>query len=121
MLSYFNIELIRSINASSDFLKRCTSLHTQNSSVGRKATVRRHHESAITRSAICLIGLFTLCQVPASILHYLYIFYRNHPILYICYDISNFLVCVNSAVRTKKKRICRGCQNYRPLPPSSFL
>ncbi|CAF3551725.1 unnamed protein product [Rotaria sp. Silwood1] len=98
MLSYFNIELIRSINASSNFLKHFTSLYVQNSRIEHETNRSRHREGAITRSVICLIGLFTLCQVPASILHYLYMFYRNHPILYICYDISNFLIFVNSAV-----------------------
>ncbi|CAF4176238.1 unnamed protein product [Rotaria sp. Silwood2] len=98
MLSYFNVELIRSINASSNFLKHFTSLYVQNSRIERETNISRQREGAITRSVICLIGLFTLCQVPASILHYLYMFYRNHPILYICYDISNFLILVNSAV-----------------------
>ncbi|UJR36879.1 hypothetical protein I4U23_029592 [Adineta vaga] len=100
MLSYFNVELIRSINASSNFLKRFTSLYVQTTRVGRDTTTTtpRYREGTITRSVICLIGLFTLCQVPASILHYIYMFYRNHPILYICYDISNFLILVNSAV-----------------------
>jgi hypothetical protein len=101
MLSYFNVELIRSVNASSNFLKRFTSLHAQNTHIGRETNPSRYREGTITRSVICLIGLFTLCQVPASILHYIYMFYRNHPILYICYDISNFLILVNSAVRRK--------------------
>ncbi|CAF3246222.1 unnamed protein product [Rotaria socialis] len=98
MLSYFNVELIRSINASSNFLKHFTSLHVQNSRIERETNVSRHREGAITRSVICLIALFTFCQVPASILHYLYVFYRNHPILYVSYDISNFLILFNSAV-----------------------
>jgi hypothetical protein len=89
MLSYFNVELIRNINASSHFLKR----------LGRETSTSRYREGTITRSVICLIGLFILCQVPASILHYIHMFYRNHPVLYICYDISNFLILVNSAVR----------------------
>ncbi|CAF1231306.1 unnamed protein product [Rotaria sordida] len=98
MLSYFNVELIRSIHASSNFLKRFTSLHVQNPRIECVTNISRSREAAITRSVICLIGLFILCQVPASILHYLYMFYPNHPILYICYDISNFLIFVNSAV-----------------------
>jgi len=110
MLSYFNVELIRSINASSHFLKRFTSLHTQSTRLGREISKSRHREGTITRSVICLIGLFILCQVPASILHYIHMFYRNHPILYVCYDISNFLILVNSAVRRefirKKLYIC---------------
>ena len=101
MLSYFNVELIRSVNASSHFLKRCTSLYEQNTRVGGEASTIRYREGLITRSVICLIGLFILCQVPASILHYTYMFYRNHPWLYICYDISNFLILLNSAVRRK--------------------
>jgi hypothetical protein len=107
MLSYFNVELIRSIHASSDFLKRFTSLNGQQSrSMGNTndKTTSRYREGSITRSVICLIALFTLCQVPASILHYIYMFYRNHPILYICYDISNFLILVNSAVSSKFSR-----------------
>jgi len=99
MLSYFNIELVRSINASSHFLKRFTSLYTQGKRLGREINTSRYREGTITRSVICLIGLFILCQVPASILHYIHMFYRNHPILYISYDISNFLILVNSAVR----------------------
>jgi hypothetical protein len=102
MLSYFNVELIRSINASSNFLKRFTSLYTQNTHPGRREThTSRYRERTITRSVICLIGLFILCQVPASILHYIHMFYRNHPVLYICYDISNFLILLNSAVSKK--------------------
>lgn len=96
MLSYFNVELIRSINASSNFLKRFTSLYVQNT---RENHTCRYREGSITRSVVCLIGLFILCQVPASILHYIHVFYRNHPVLYICYDISNFLILLNSAVR----------------------
>lgn len=99
MLSYFNVELIRSINASSDVLQRFTSLYGQNTHIGREVNTSRYRESTVTRSVICLIGLFILCQVPASILHYIHVFYRNHPVLYICYDISNFLILVNSAVR----------------------
>lgn len=98
LLSYFNVELIRSINASSKFLKDCTSLYIRNSHIKHEANVGRHREGSITRSVICLIALFILCQVPASILHYLYMFYRNHDVLYICYDISNFLIFLNSAV-----------------------
>jgi hypothetical protein len=101
MLSYFNVELIRSIHASSNFLKRFTSLYTHNRQIGRETNAPRYREGTITRSVICLIGLFTLCQVPASILHYIYMFYQNHPLLYICYDISNFLILVNSAVRRR--------------------
>jgi hypothetical protein len=99
MLSYFNVELIRSVNASSHFLQRCTSLHAQASRIGGEPNTIRYREGVITRSVICLIGLFILCQVPASILHYIYIFYANHKWLYICYDISNFLILLNSAVR----------------------
>ncbi len=99
MLSYFNVELIRSVNASSHFLQRCSSLYGQTARVGGE-THTRYREGVITRSVICLIGLFILCQVPASILHYIYMFYRNHKWLYICYDISNFLILLNSAVRT---------------------
>jgi hypothetical protein len=101
MLSYFNVELIRSIHASSDFLKRFTSLYTQNRRVGYETNTPRYREGSITRSVIFLIGLFALCQVPACILHYIYMYYRNHPVLYICYDISNFLILLNSAVRGK--------------------
>ena len=103
MLSYFNVELIRSIHASSDFLKHFTSLNGQNVRRGNAKSSSRYREGSVTRSVICLIGLFTLCQVPASILHYIYMFYRNHPVLYICYDISNFLILVNSAVREREK------------------
>ncbi len=99
MLSYFNVELIRSVNASSHFLKRCTSIYGQNTRIGGETNVIRYRESVITRSVICLIGLFIICQVPASILNYIYMFYRHHRWLYICYDISNFLVLLNSAVR----------------------
>ena len=108
MLSYFNVELIRSIHASSDFLKRFTSTNGQinrTGTVGADKNSRRYGEGSATRSVICLIGLFTLCQVPASILHYIYMFYRNHPILYICYEISNFLILVNSAVKTKNDAV----------------
>lgn len=101
MLSYFNVELIRSINASSNFLKRFTSLYVQSTRIGREAHTSRYREGTITRSVICLIGLFTLCQVPASILHYIYMFYGTHPIVYICYDISNFLILMNSAVSAR--------------------
>lgn len=104
MLSYFNVELIRSIHASSDFLKHFTSLNGQNVRRGNAKSSSRYREGSVTRSVICLIGLFTLCQVPASILHYIYMFYRNHPVLYICYDISNFLILVNSAVR--ERQVC---------------
>ncbi|CAF0983439.1 unnamed protein product [Adineta steineri] len=125
MLSYFNVELIRSINASSNFLKRFTSLYVQTRRVGREANPSRYREGTITRSVICLIGLFTLCQVPASILHYIYMFYRHHPVLYICYDISNFLILVNSAVnffiftycnrkfRRELARVCFHSTNHR--------
>lgn len=99
MLAYFNVELIRSINASSNFLKRFTSLYVRNT---RENSTCRYREGSITRSVVCLIGLFILCQVPASILHYIHMFYRNHPVLYICYDISNFLILLNSAVRNEK-------------------
>lgn len=99
MLSYFNIELIRSINASSNFLKHFTTVQTQSSRIEREANISRQREGAITRSVICLIGLFILCQVPASILNYLYMFYPSHPVLYVSYEISNFLIIVNSAVR----------------------
>ena len=100
MLSYFNIELIRSVHASSRFLKRYTSLYGQTlqQSSGRESSIIRYREVIVTRSVICLIGLFIICQVPASILNYIYMFYRNHRWLYICYDISNFLVLLNSAV-----------------------
>jgi hypothetical protein len=98
MLSYFNVELIRSVNASSHFLKRCTSIYGQNNRSGGDTSVMRYRETVITRSVICLIGLFIVCQVPASILNYIYMFYQNHKWLYICYDISNFLVLLNSAV-----------------------
>lgn len=101
MLSYFNIELIRSVHASSRFLKRYTSTYgqplRQGSNNGENSIIR-YREVIITRSVICLIGLFIICQVPASILNYIYMFYRNHRWLYICYDISNFLVLLNSAV-----------------------
>jgi lipid A disaccharide synthetase len=99
LLSYFNVELIRSIQASSDFLKRCTPMNGQMLGANGEKSLARYREGSVTRSVICLIALFTLCQVPASILHYIYMFYRNDPILYICYDISNFLILVNSAVR----------------------
>jgi len=99
MLSYFNVELIRSVNASSHFLKGCASLYGQTTRIGLETHTIRYREGVITRSVICLIGLFILCQVPASILHYIYMFYRNHKWLYICYDISNFLILLNSAVR----------------------
>jgi hypothetical protein len=102
MLSYFNVELIRSINASSHFLQRCTTVYGQNTRAGSETNNIRYREGVITRSVICLIGLFILCQVPASILHYIYMFYRNHKWLYICYDISNFLILLNSAVRQKR-------------------
>ncbi|CAF3849136.1 unnamed protein product [Rotaria sordida] len=98
MLSYFNVELIRSIHASSNFLQRCTPLYRQNTRITRETNTIRFREGVVTRSVICLIGLFTICQVPASILHYIYMFYRNHRWLYICYDISNFLILFNSAV-----------------------
>lgn len=99
MLSYFNVALIRSVNASSHFLKRCTLTYGQSKRMGGERSSIRYREGVITRSVICLIGLFILCQVPASILHYIYMFYRNHKWLYICYDISNFLILLNSAVR----------------------
>jgi hypothetical protein len=99
MLSYFNVELIRSVNASSHFLERYTSAYGANTRLGGETNTIRYREGVITRSVICLIGLFILCQVPASILHYIYMFHRNHPLLYFCYDISNFLILLNSAVR----------------------
>jgi len=99
MLSYFNVELIRSVNASSRFLKHCTSSYVQNTRITGETSTIRYREGAVTRSVICLIGLFILCQVPASVLNYIYMFYRNHKWLYICYDISNFLILLNSAVR----------------------
>jgi len=99
MLSYFNVELIRSVNASSLFLKRCTSIYEQSTRAGGESNSIRYREGVITRSVICLIALFILCQVPASILHFTYMVYRNHNWLYICYDISNFLILLNSAVR----------------------
>ena len=98
LLSYFNLELIRSINASTNFLKHFTSLSGQHSRNGGDKNMSRCREGSVTRSVVCLIVLFTLCQVPASILHYIYMFYRNNPVLYVCYDISNFLILVNSAV-----------------------
>ncbi|CAF1279219.1 unnamed protein product [Adineta ricciae] len=98
MLSYFNVELIRSVNASSHFLQRCTSTYRQTARTGGETSSTRYREGVITRSVICLIGLFILCQVPASILNYIYLFYRNYQWLYICYDISNFLILLNSAV-----------------------
>ncbi|UJR09284.1 hypothetical protein I4U23_013529 [Adineta vaga] len=98
MLSYFNVELIRSVNASSHFLQRCTSAYGQITRNGGETNSIRYREGVITRSVICLIGLFILCQVPASILNYIYLFYRNYEWLYICYDISNFLILLNSAV-----------------------
>ena len=99
MLSYFNVELIRSVNASSNFLQRCTSTYGQTTRLGGEMNTIRYRDSIITRSVICLIGLFILCQVPASVLNYIYMYHRNHPLLYICYDISNFLILLNSAVR----------------------
>lgn len=99
MLSYFNVALIRSVNASSHFLKRCASVYGQNTRIGGETNTIRYREGVITRSVICLIGLFILCQVPASILNYIHMFYRNHKWLYISYDISNFLILLNSAVR----------------------
>jgi hypothetical protein len=98
MLSYFNVELIRSVNASSDFLQHCTSTYGQATHLRGETNTIRCRDSIITRSVICLIGLFILCQVPASILNYIYMYHRNHPLLYICYDISNFLILLNSAV-----------------------
>ncbi|CAF4653593.1 unnamed protein product [Rotaria sp. Silwood1] len=98
MLSYFNVELIRSVHASSHFLQHCTPLYVKNTRLTRETNTMRYREGVITRSVICLIGLFTICQVPASILHYIYMFYRNHKWLYICYDISNFLILFNSTV-----------------------
>ena len=100
LLSYFNVELIRNVQASSDFVKRFTSLNDVNVRSARERDVSRTREGSITRSVICLIGLFTLCQVPASILHYIHMYYRHHPALYICYDISNFLILLNSGVRS---------------------
>ena len=99
MLSYFNVELIRSVNASSNFLQHCTSSYGQSTRLGGETNTIRYRDSIITRSVICLIALFILCQVPASILNYIYMYHRNHPLLYICYDISNFLILLNSAVR----------------------
>jgi hypothetical protein len=99
MLAYFNVELIKSINASSHFLQHCTTLYGQNTRAGGETNTIRYREGTITRSVVCLIGLFILCQVPASILNYIFMIYRNHKWLYICYDISNFLILLNSAVR----------------------
>ncbi|CAF2674054.1 unnamed protein product [Rotaria sp. Silwood2] len=96
LLSYFNVELIRSVHASSHFLQRCTPHYVQNTRIARETNTIRFRDGVVTRSVICLIGLFTICQVPASILHYIYMFYRNHKWLYICYDISNFLIFFNS-------------------------
>ncbi|CAF4408593.1 unnamed protein product [Rotaria sp. Silwood2] len=98
LLSYFNVELIRSVHASSHFLQRCTPHYVQNTRIARETNTIRFRDGVVTRSVICLIGLFTICQVPASILHYIYMFYRNHKWLYICYDISNFLIFFNSTV-----------------------
>lgn len=47
MLSYFNVELIRSINASSNFLQRFTSIYAQNAHVGRDVNTSRYRESTI--------------------------------------------------------------------------
>lgn len=101
MLSYFNVELIKSVHARSHFLRRCTVVYEQNSRGPGEVNSIRYREGIITRSVICLIGLFTICQVPASILHFVYMYYRNHDWLYICYDISNFLILFNSAVRNQ--------------------
>ncbi|CAF4051165.1 unnamed protein product, partial [Rotaria magnacalcarata] len=98
LLSYFNVELIRSVHASSNFLERCTPVYGQNARAAGDASVSRYRDGVATRSVICLIGLFTICQVPAPILHYIYMFYRNHRWLYICYDISNFLILFNSTL-----------------------
>ena len=98
MLSYFNVELIRSVNASSTFLQHCSSSYNPPNHFRTETNPIRYRDSIITRSVICLIALFTLCQIPASILNYIYLYYRNHPLLYICYDISNFLIFLNSAV-----------------------
>ena len=107
MLSYFNVELIRSVNASSTFLQHCSSSYNPPNHFRTETNPIRYRDSIITRSVICLIGLFTLCQIPASILNYIYLFYRNHPLLYICYDISNFLIFLNSAVSVASVRsIC---------------
>lgn len=110
MLSYFNVELIRSVNASSTFLKHCSSSYNPPNQFRTETNPIRYRDSIITRSVICLIALFTLCQIPASILNYIYLYYRNHPLLYICYDISNFLIFLNSAVsvsrRSTEKDIC---------------
>ncbi|CAF1441869.1 unnamed protein product [Adineta steineri] len=127
MLSYFNVELIRSINASSHFLQNCSSSYAQTTRTGggTETNTIRYREGVITRSVICLIGLFILCQVPASILNYIYMFYRNHKWLYICYDISNFLILLNSAVnffiftcfnrkfRRELARVCFYTKNHR--------
>ena len=102
MLSYFNVELIRSIRASSHFLRLSTPFYRYNTRLIGETNTFRHREGFITRSVICLIALFIVCQVPASILHYIYLSYRNHKWLYICYDISNFLIFFNSAVRREK-------------------
>ena len=101
MLSYFNVELIRSIHASSNFLKRCATNYGQKLHMNNETNSRRVRETIVTRSVICLIGLFIICQVPASILNYIYMYHRTHPLLYICYDISNFLILFNSAVSNK--------------------
>ena len=104
MLSYFNVELIRSIHASSNFLKRCATNYGQKLHMNNETSSRRVRETIVTRSVICLIGLFIICQVPASILNYIYMYHRTHPLLYICYDISNFLILFNSAVSNNKDR-----------------
>ncbi|CAF4897668.1 unnamed protein product, partial [Rotaria sp. Silwood1] len=63
MLSYFNVELIRSVHASSHFLQHCTPLYVKNTRLTRETNTMRYREGVITRSVICLIGLFTICQV----------------------------------------------------------
>lgn len=98
-MSYFNVELIRNIHASSHFVKNCTRIHQKNARLPDGTNGLRYKENVVTRSVISLIGLFTICQIPASILHFIYMFYQSHSWLYISYDISNFLILFNSTVR----------------------
>ena len=98
MLSYFNVELIRSINASSHVLQHFPSVCRQNPRSRNETNTKRCREGVKIRSVVMLVGLFILCQVPSSMLHYIYMFYPNHSLLYICYDISNFLILLNSLV-----------------------
>ena len=110
MLSYFNIELIRSVNESSNFLQHCTSAYGPAARVGGEGSTIRYRDSVITRSVICLIGLFILCQVPASILNYIHVVDANHPLLYISYEVSNFLILLNSAVGTFMSAVRSACR-----------